>query len=173
MKNLHLLQIFVLTLFMLSCSADDSNSDSAPLSDEPGMVATIDGGTFNNFLFTDGAYQASLGTNDTMSIDIADALGNQVSLFLNGTNGFGADIVKNMGNIDSNNFMTYALIRPSSPQISYYSSSGNVTISENRSHPTTSGIRLISGTFNITASTLDGTNTTSMVGSFTELEYED
>lgn len=170
MKHLHLVKVFVLALFVISCS-DDSYSVS--LSDEPGMEATINGGTFNNFIFTDGAYQASLNTNNTMSIEIADADGNQLSLFLNGTDGFGAGIVKNMGDIDSNNFITYALIRTSSPQISYYSASGNVTISENRYHPTENGIRLISGTFNITASTLDGTNTTSMVGSFTELEYED
>ncbi|MBU2927854.1 hypothetical protein [Winogradskyella psychrotolerans] len=172
MKHLHLLQIFVLALFMMSCS-DDDNDSTQPLNDNPGMAATINGGTFNDYTFTDGTYNISLGTNgNTMSIDIADLSGNQVTLFLNGTGDFDSGTVKTMGDIDSNNFITYALIRQASPQNSYYSSSGNVTITSNRAHPTETGIRLISGDFDITASTLDDANTTTLIGSFTELEYE-
>jgi hypothetical protein len=79
-----------------------------------------------------------------------------------------------MGDTDSNNFTNYVLIRQlSSTQLQYFSTSGNVTITENRAHPTEANTRLISGTFNITATTLDATNTTSMTGSFIELEYQD
>ncbi len=85
----------------------------------------------------------------------------------------GNETVKTMGNVDANNFVTYGLIRQSQPQISYYSSSGNVTITNNREHPTESGHRLISGSFNIMATSLDATNTTSLIGSFSELDYVD
>ncbi|WP_152487234.1 hypothetical protein [Winogradskyella psychrotolerans] len=173
MKTLHLLKIFVLLLCMTSCS-DDDNDNSPPLNENPGMVATINGGTFNDYNFTDGTYLISSGTNgNTMSINIADTSGNQVTLFLNGTGGFSSGTVKEMGDIDSNNFVTHGIIRQANPQISYYSTSGNVTITEDRTHPTETGIRIISGTFNISATTLDNANTTVLIGSFTELEYED
>jgi hypothetical protein len=119
-----------------------------------------------------GAYQITKNGN-TLSIDVVDTNGEIVTLFLNGNGGFGSDTVKAMGNIDSSNFVTYGLIRQSDPQISYYSSSGNVTITNNREHPTESGHRLISGTFTITATSLDNSNTTSMTGSFVELDYTD
>ena len=86
---------------------------------------------------------------------------------------FDAGTVKTMGDLDSNNFTTYVNIRQlSSTQTSYFSTSGNVTITGNIAHPTESGIRLISGTVNITAASTTDNNTTTMTGSFTELEYE-
>ena len=173
MKILHLLKVFVLALCIASCS-DDDNDSSPPLHDNPGMVATINGGTFNDYNFTDGTYLVSSGTNgNTMKIDIADTSGNQVTLFLNGTGGFSSGTVKQMGNMDSDNFVTYSLIRQSNPQLSYFSASGNVTITENRTHPTETGIKIISGTFNISATTTDNAHSTFLIGSFTELEYED
>ena len=175
MKNLRLLQIFVFAIFMMSCNKDDDNDNNEPLSGEPGITANINGGSYSNYTFTDGIYQITLGTNGpTMSIDAADIFGDQITIFLNGTGGFESGVVKNMGNIDSNNFTTYVNIRQqSSPQISYFSTSGNVTISENRAHPTEAGKRLISGTFNVSAASISDNNTTVMIGTFTELEYVD
>ena len=120
-----------------------------------------------------GVYEATKATNGTLSIGISDSNGEMITLFLNGNSGFSSDIVKTMGNIDSNNFVTYGLLRQSDPQISYYSSSGTVTITKNREHPTESGHRLILGRFNITATSLDNASTTSLIGSFSALNYVD
>lgn len=171
MKNLHLLSIVFLTILTFSCTKDDSND--SPSAQEEAFQATINGGTYSNYAFTMGAYQATKASNGTLSLDISDLNGEMITLFLNGNGGFGSDTVKTMGNMDANNFVTYGLIRQSDPQISYYSSGGNVTITNNREHPTESGHRLISGTFSITATTLDSSNTTAMTGSFTELDYAD
>ncbi|MUU78596.1 hypothetical protein [Winogradskyella endarachnes] len=173
MKNLRLTQIFIFSLLMLSCSSDDSGGSNEPLNENPGINATIDGGTYNNYTYTDGIYEITYSeTNSTMSINAADTTGDQITLFLNSTGGFSSDTVKIMGDTDSNNYRTYVLIRQASTQKSYYSTSGNVTITENRNHPTESGIRLVSGTFDISASTTDNSDSTTFIGSFTELEYE-
>ena len=174
MKNLRLLQILIFALLMMSCDKDDGNDNNEQLSGDPGIAASINGGSFSNHTFTDGIYQITLGTyGTTMSIDTADIIGDQITLFLNGTGGFESGTVKNMGDLDSNNFTTYVNIRQSSTQISYFSTSGNVTIIENRAHPTEAGTRLISGTFNVSAASITDDNTTVMTGSFTELEYVD
>lgn len=175
MKNLRLLQMFVFVLCIVSCEKDDSNDDQSPLSDNPGMTATINGGTYSNYAFKDGIYQVTTNANgNTMSINAADFNGDQVTLFLNATGGFSAGAVKNMGELDDNNFTNYVTIRQqSSTQISYMSTSGNVKISQNRAHPTEAGTRLISGTFNISAASTTDENATVMTGSFTELEYQE
>ena len=171
MKNLHLLSILFLSVLTLSCSKDE-NSDN-PSAEAETFQATINGGTYSNYAFSMGVYEATKATNGTLSIDISDSNGEMITLFLNGNSGFSSDTVKTMGNIDSNNFVTYGLLRQSNPQISYYSSSGTVTITKNREHPTESGHRLISGSFNITATSLDNANTTSLIGSFNALNYVD
>lgn len=174
MKNLRLLSIFAFALFMMSCDKDDDSNDNDPLSGNPGVTATINGGTYSNYTFSDAINQTTLETNNTMTISAGDVDGDQITLFLNSTGGFGAGTVKTMGDMDSNNFTNYVLIRQlSSSQLQYFSTSGNVTITENRAHPTEADTRLISGTFSITAATSDATNTTSMTGSFIELEYQD
>ena len=175
MKNLRLLQYFVFAIFMMSCDKDDSNENIEPISGDPGITANINGGSYSNYTFTDAIYQITLGTNGTtMSIDAGDINGDQITLFLNATGGFEPGTVKNMGDLDSNNFTNFVNIRQlSSTQISYFSTSGNVTIIENKSHPTEAGTRLISGTFNISADSSTDNNTTVMTGSFTELEYVD
>lgn len=173
MKNLRFTQIFIFSLFILSCSSDDNGDSDEPLNENPGITATIDGGTYNDYTYTDGIYEITYSeTNSTMSINAADTTGDQITLFLNSTGGFSSDTVKIMGNADTNNYITYVLIRQSSTQKSYYSSSGNVTITENRNHPTESGIRLVSGTFSISATATDNDDSTTFIGSFTELEYE-
>ncbi|MGJ8548131.1 DUF6252 family protein [Winogradskyella wichelsiae] len=173
MKNLRQLPIFILIICFMSCSSDDDGENTSPLNEDPGVSATIDGGTYNNYSFNDGISQIITGTNNTLSIEASDTSGEQITLFLNSTGGFDSGTVKTMGDVDSNNSVTYALIRQSNPQTSYYSTTGNVTITENRTHPTEAGIRLLSGTFNISASTINGENSTTLGGSFTELEYED
>lgn len=173
MKNLRLLQMFVFVLCIVSCEKDDSNDDQSPLSDNPGITATINGGTYSNYSFIDGIYQITLGATNTMSVDVADVNGDQVTLFLNAAGGFNAGAIKNMGESDDNNFTNYVNIRQqSSTQISYMSTSGNVKITENRAHPTEAGKRLISGTFDISALSTSDANTTEMTGSFTELEFQ-
>jgi hypothetical protein len=168
MKNLHLLTILFLSILTISCSKDESNADTS--AQEEAFQATINGGAYSDYPFIMGAYQVTKNSN-TLSIDVVDTNGEMVTLFLNGNGGFGSDTVKTMGNIDSSNFVTYGLIRQSQPQISYYSSSGNVTITNNREHPSVSGHGLISGTFTIVATSLDNSNTTTMTGSFIELDY--
>ncbi|MCX7547017.1 hypothetical protein OS188_03525 [Xanthomarina sp. F1114] len=176
MKNLRIFTILFLSVIALSCSSDDdnTNNDNNPPAQDPGFQAQINGGTFSDYNFTVGVYEITKGTNgNTLSIDIADSNGEMVTLFLNGTGGFSSGTVKEMGNIDSNNFTNYILIRQQQPMVSYYSSSGSVTITNNREHPTNPGHRLISGEFSTIASSVDGNYTTSMTGSFTELEYAD
>lgn len=120
MKNLHLLTILFFSVIRLSCSKDENN-DNAPAEAET-FEATINGGTFSNYDFTMGAYQITKGGNgNTLTIDIADPNGEMITLFLNGTNGFSDNSVKAMGDIDSNDFRTYGLIRQFDPQVSYYS----------------------------------------------------
>jgi hypothetical protein len=175
MKNLRLLSIFVFALFMMSCDTDDdSNDNSGPtLTGDPGITATINGGTYSNFEFDDVLYGITLN-NGTMDISAGDVNGDQITLFLNSTGGFVSGTVKTMGGMDSNNFTNYVLIRQmSSTQLQYTSTSGNITIVENKVHPTEADKRLISGTFNVTAQTIDGANTTNMEGTFIELEYQD
>nr|WP_321232476.1 hypothetical protein [uncultured Psychroserpens sp.] len=170
MKNLQFIFILALSIMMLSCDKDDSN-DNPPLEGTE-FQATINGGTFSNYSFIIGVYEITKGTNgNTLSIDIGDVNGEQITLFLNGTDGFNSGTVKQMGNIDSNNFVTYALIRQQEPEISYFSSVGTVTITKNIAHPSEVGRRLISGSFNITAASIDDSNELSLTGSFTELEY--
>ncbi len=178
MKNLHLTCLLFLSIFVLSCSSDDDNGsnenqiENQAEAQDPGFEAAINGGTFSNYSFILGAYLITPGNNgNTISIDAVDTQGNAINLFLNGTDGFGNDTVKQIGNIDSDNFMTNVVIRDLQSPVTYFSSTGNITITSNRQHPTKSDIRLISGNYNITASTIDGLNTTVLTGTFTELEF--
>lgn len=175
MKNLRLFQMLVVVLFMVSCDTDDNNDNQDSISGDPEVVATINGGTYSNYAFSASVYQITLGANNnTMNIQTADMNGDQITLFLNGTGGFGAGTIKTMGAIDANNFTNFVSIRQlSSTQINYISTSGNVTITANAAHPTESGKRLISGTFNVSAASITDDNTTTMSGTFNALEYVD
>ena len=173
MKNLHLF-LTVLALFIFSCSSDNENSSSTlPISESQGINASINGGSFNNYNFSDSIYQVTKGANNTISIDASDTNGNQITLFLNSTGGFSSGTIKDMGDIDSNNFVTYILLRQGNPEVSYFSSTGTVTITKNRAHPTDSGLQLLSGTFEITANPINDPTTITIAGSFVELEFED
>ncbi|WP_044401938.1 hypothetical protein [Lacinutrix sp. Hel_I_90] len=174
MKNLRLFSLLFLSIITLSCNKDDDDAIDNTPAQEAAFQAVINGGAYSDYSYIVGVYNITKGTNgNTLSIDIADINGEMITLFLNGTGGFSAGTIKEMGNIDSNSFTTYTLIRQQQPQISYFSTSGSATITNNRQHPTAPGHRLISGHFSITASSIDGNNTTAMTGSFTELDYVD
>ncbi|MGB3607221.1 MAG: hypothetical protein WA775_06895 [Psychroserpens sp.] len=173
MKILHCM--LIMSLLFVSCDKDDdnSNTDDSPLTGTD-FQATIDGGNFSNYDFDLGVYIITAGTaNNTLSIDIGDSNGEQITLFLNATGGFDSGVVKEMNNVDSNDFITYALFRQQSPMNSYFSSEGSVTITENRAHPTESGVRLISGNFDITAISPEDSGVVEITGAFSELEYND
>lgn len=172
MKNLRLFPT-VLALFILSCSSDDGNNATMSVSENPGFTATINGDTFSNYNFSDSIYQVIKGTNNTISIETSDADGNQITLFLNSTGGFDSGTTKNMGDIDTNNFVTYMLLRQNDPEVSYFSSNGSFTITENKEHPTDSGKRLLSGNFEITANPINNPTTITLNGTLVELEFED
>lgn len=172
MKNLQILKILLLSLIVLSCSKDNDDNETLAAQD-PAVAATINGGTYANYPFSLGVYSITTGTtSNTLSIDFADTSGNAINLFLNESGGFGPGVVKEIGNVDSNSFMTNAIIRDPQSQNTYFSSNGSITITNNRSHPTNAGHQLISGTFSFSASTLDNSNTATVTGSFTELDYE-
>ena len=171
MKNLHLL-LTILTVFIFSCSSDDDNNSTTPVAENQGISAIINGSTFNNYNFSDSIYQLTKGTNNTMTLNAGDTDGNQITLFLNSTGGFNSGTIKNMGDIDSNNFVTYILLRQNNPETSYFSSTGNLTITENRAHPTDSGLQLLSGSFEITANPVNDPTTITITGIFLELEFE-
>lgn len=175
MKNLQIFNVLFIALLTLSCSKDDDNqnSDSQTEAQEPKFQATINGGSFTNYPFELGVYEITRGTNgNTISINVADTQGQSINLFLNGTDGFSNGTVKEIGNIDSDDFTTHAVIRDQQAVITYFSSSGSITVTNNRAHPSKSGYRLISGNYSIMASSIDNVNTTELTGSFTELEFE-
>lgn len=172
MKHLQLLTILFLSMIILSCEKDENNDN--PQAQEEMFQALINGDNYSNYDFVLGVYQITKGTNgNTLSLDFADSNGEMITLFLNGTGGFETGTIKSMGNVDANSFQTYALVRQAQPQLSYFSSTGNVTITNHREHPTEAGARLISGNFTIEAASTDGLNTLVMSGSFLDLEYMD
>ncbi len=174
MRHLFLFTISFLLLFNISCSKDDDNSNSTENTPagEAVFQATIDGDTYSNYDFTLGVYEVVRGNNgNTLSINVGDRNGEMVSLFLNGTNGFSSGTVKEMGDVDTDNFRTFATVRRSNPLTTFFSTNGNVTITTNREHPSETGHRLLSGTFNITAATSDGSTSLTLAGSFTELDF--
>lgn len=170
MKNLRITLILLLVTVTLSCNKDDEQNEISA-AQTPEFTATINGGGFTNYAFDLGVYAITKGTgSNTLSIDIADTSGVNVNLFLNGTDGFETGTIKQMGNVDSNSYTTNSIIR-NTQGVTYFSSSGRVSITNNRAHPTESGARLLSGTFIITATTIDGGNSTNLIGSFSELKY--
>jgi hypothetical protein len=169
MKNLHFLSV-LLVFTILSCSSDNETTNNAP--PDENFQAVINGNLYSNFTFDLGVYDITKNaSNNTLTIDIADTSGNMITLFLNETGGFGTGTVKQMGNTDINNFRTFGLIRQPNPQVSYFSNSGSLTITNNREHPTEAGQRLISASFNITTASTDGINSATMTGTFTDFKY--
>ena len=173
MKHINLLKVICLCLVIWSCDSD-SGDPQITLSDNPGIEAIINGGTYTNYRFANGIYQISLGnSNQNMSINAGDDNGHQLTLFLNGTGGFSTGAVKTIGDTDSDNFRTYVLIREANSQVNYYATTGSISINRYQAHPNKSGFRVISGVFNISATSEDGMHNTSMTGGFTDLEFQE
>lgn len=170
MKNLRIVYLLFSSMIIMSCSSDDAKNE---LLESGALQATINGGTFSNYSFKLGVYQVAKGTNgNTLKFNLVDKNGKQITLFLNSTGGFTSGTSKQMGDVDSDGFKTYAEIKDNQPEAQYFSESGSLKITHNREHPSHSQKYLISGTFSIVASTIDGTSsTTTLKGSFNELEY--
>nr|WP_321234199.1 hypothetical protein [uncultured Psychroserpens sp.] len=160
--------LFLFLLITSSCSEDDNNNNPA---DNAQFTATLDGGSFNNYSATLGFYNAELGiTNNTLNINVTDANNNVINMFMNSTGGLGSGVIKQIGDVDSENFSTTVVIRDQEAQITYSSISGSITITENRVNPSDDEYNIISGTFNITASINTGAEVI-MTGSFSDLQY--
>ena len=169
MRSLHTIAVLLFSMFFLSCSSSDDTNDPV---EGPTSQATINGGTFSNYVFKLGVYEVVKNKkNNTLNIEMADKNGKKITLFLNSTDGFESGTIKQMGNVDSEKFSTYAWIRDVQPQASYYSNSGTLKITNNRENPSNSKQNIISGAFEITAYSEDLEKNTTMKGSFTDLVY--
>lgn len=169
MKNLRIIPILFFSMIIMSCSSDDPNDGP---SEGPKFQATINGGTFSNYSFEIGVYEVVKGTNgNTLKINMADKNGKQITLFLNSSGGFESGAVKQMGDVDTDKFRTYIEIKDNQPSAQYFSQSGSLKITSNREHPSNSQKSMISGAFNIVASTVDGKTSITMKGSFNDLEF--
>jgi len=167
MKTLRVTILLVLSLVTLSCSGDDDGGSNAGT---PEFTATINGGTFNNY--TAALEGFSVTASVGLTIAITDTNFNIIRLFMNNTGGFSSGVVKEVGNIDSDGFVTTVTIRDQEALITYTATSGSISISEVRSNPDEPSLKSISGTFNITASDNNGATVT-MTGSFSNLDYLD
>ncbi|MEZ4801197.1 MAG: hypothetical protein R2797_00385 [Gelidibacter sp.] len=170
MKHSNILLVaFSLFLFTFSCSKDDNKDDDQTA--EPEFSASINGGTFSDYHATLGFYNATSGASaNSLNITITDSNNNIINIFLNGTGGLNSGVIKEMNNVDSEGFVTNLVIRDQAAQVTYTSTSGSITISENREGPSDSGYRYISGDINVTTSTNTGTEVT-ITGSFTDFKY--
>lgn len=167
MKNLRVICILFVSLLTVSCSSDDPNETPV---EGPAVQATLHGGTFSNYNFKLGVYEVAKGTNgNTLNINLSDKNGKMITLFLNSSGGFTSGTVKQINDVDSGKFKTNAVIRDG--QVSYFSSKGSIKITHNRDHPTNAEQRMISGEFNIDASTIDQTQSTTIKGTFVDLVY--
>tara|TARA_R110002124_G_C8974716_1_gene515953 strand:- start:113326 stop:113838 length:513 start_codon:yes stop_codon:yes gene_type:complete len=168
MKTLKTLTILLLTLAIVSCNKDDG--DSVGQTDpEVRFNATINGGTFTNYNSTLGFYDA--GSSDgTLTLNITDANNNVIRIFLNSTDGLNGGVVKEVNNVDPNNFVTQVVIRDQAAMITYNSISGTITILESLVSAEDPDYRLVTGGFNIVASTNTGGDVT-MIGNFEYFKY--
>ncbi|KXO00920.1 hypothetical protein LS48_00075 [Aequorivita aquimaris] len=166
MKTLKILCILFLSAAIISCSKkDDDGGGSAP---EASFNATINGGSFgSNYSSRLGFYSTT--TANGITIAVTDQNQNIIRFFLNETGGFDT-VIKEIGNVDDNGFVTNVIIRDQEAMITYNSSEGQIVISENKSNPEIEGGRLISGNFDITAVVNTG-ETITMTGTFKNIAY--
>ena len=166
MRHLKSIGILCLTLLTLSCSKDDDSNSDAP---EAAFTAAINGGSFSNYTANLGFYDAS-SSQGTLTISITDDNNNIIRIFVNSTGGLSGGVVKQVGDVDSNGFGTNVTIRDQAAQITYSSIDGSVTISHNVAHPDNDIQRLVSGSFNITATTNTG-DTVTMTGNYENIAF--
>jgi hypothetical protein len=168
MKNLKILSFLFISIVMMSCSKDDNKDNPA---DNAEFNAIINGGTFSNYSSTLGFYHAEIGiSGNSLRIDVTDANNNTINLFINSTGGLDGPVIKEVGNMDTDGFITSANIRDQASMLTYSAISGTITIGTNKENPSDSDYRLITGEFNITANN-STTGEITMIGSFKNLEY--
>jgi len=165
MKILKPLLFLAIALLVLSCNKDD-DGDNVP---EANYAALINGGTFNNYNSVMNFYDVSTAL-DRLTLNITDNNNHIIRIFLNNTGGYGSGISKTIGAADSDGFVTTVTIRDQDNMITYTSVSGTVTITSNNEKPGDSEYRLISGNFNIDATTSTG-DTVNMSGTFSNMQY--
>ena len=166
MKNLKTLSILFLSVLIISCSKKDDDSEaSAPAASFTGI---LNGGPFSTYTAKLGSYS----TEPTVGLTLAviDANGNTLRFFMNQTGGLSAGVVKEIGNVDADGFVTSALVHHSDSQTTFYASDGNITISENRATPGEEDSNIISGSFTLTLNDNVGTTVT-LNGTFNNFEY--
>ena len=166
MRHLKSIGILCLSLLILSCSKDDDSSGDAL---EAIFTAAINGGSFNNYTAKLGFYDAS-SSQGTLTISVTDDSNNVIRIFVNSTGGLSGGVIKQVGDVDSNGFGTNVTIRDQAAQITYSSIDGSITIARNIENPDNEQQRLVSGSFNITASTNTG-DTVTMTGSYENIAF--
>lgn len=167
MKNLKLLCILFLSLIIISCSSDnDDDAGSAPTAE---FNATINGASFgSNYTSTFGSYYTDSSVG--LTIAVTDANQHVIRFFLNNNGGFDSGVNKIIGEIDDDGYYTDVVIRDQTAEISYVSSEGKITITENYKNPEFDNVRLISGSFNVT-SISNSSTTITMIGTFKNIAY--
>lgn len=167
MKTLKTLCILFLATLVLSCSKKDDDGDGggAPPAE---FKATLNGGSFgSNYIAELGNY--STDSTNGITIAVTDSNLNIIRIFMNETGGFDT-VIKEIGNVDGNGFVTNVIIRDQQAMITYNSTEGRIVINENKSNPEMEGGRLISGTFDVKASINTG-ETVTMTGTFKNIAY--
>lgn len=167
MKTLKTLCILFLATLILSCSKKDDDGDGggAPPAE---FKATLNGGSFgSNYIAELGNY--STDSTNGITIAVTDSNLNIIRIFMNETGGFDT-VIKEIGNVDGNGFVTNVIIRDQQAMITYNSTEGRIVINENKSNPEMEGGRLISGTFDVIASINTG-ETVTMTGTFKNIAY--
>ncbi len=169
MKTLKTICILFLSVLIISCSKKDDGDDGGGSAGEPEFNATINGGSFgSNYNVELGSYAAD--SNNGVTIAVTDSNLNIIRVFMNMTGGFGSGILKEIGNVDDNGFVTNVIIRDQAAMITYNSTTGNIGITEDKENPENEGGRLISGNFTVTATINTGESVT-MTGSFKNIAY--
>ncbi len=170
MKTLKTICILLISVLIISCSKkdDDDGGGSAP---EAEFNATLNGGGFgSNYASRLGFYSSDYSNDNGLTLAVTDANTNVVRIFLNNTGGFGSGITKIVGDVATNGFITNVIIRDQTNQVTYSSSDGEINITDNKENPESEDGRLISGNFNITATSGVGPTIT-LIGSFTNFAY--
>lgn len=168
MKTLKTLCILFLATLVLSCSKKDDDGDGGDGAPPAEFKATLNGGSFgSNYIAELGNY--STDSTNGITISVTDSNLNIIRIFMNETGGFDT-VIKEIGNVDGNGFVTNVIIRDQQAMITYNSTEGRIVINENKSNPEMEGGRLISGTFDVIASINTG-ETVTMTGTFKNIAY--
>ncbi|SRX54874.1 hypothetical protein [Aequorivita sp. CIP111184] len=157
MKTLKTLSILFFSLLILSCSKDDGD-DEGSTDPEAEFTATINGGPYNNFVAKLGSYSSD--STYGLTIAVVDENGNTIRLFMNNTGGFSSGVTKEVGDVDGDGFQTSALFRDQATQIIYTANSGSLNIEKNNESNADPDNRVVSGTFNVTATINSGVTVT-------------